>query len=90
MDLRHVVDEIVAAAAVVDAFLMSFVAFGAGKSSFVLGMRIGFIFAFGLFDHGFVVAVAGGADIEVAEFLKFIVGRVACFAFHAFCYVPVG
>ena len=87
---RHLVFEVVATAAVVDAGLVAFVAFCARECAFVLRMRIGFVAAFGLLDHGVVVAVAVDAYVVVAAGLDLHVGRMARLAFEAALHMAVG
>ncbi len=55
----------------------------------MLGMRVHFIFAIGLFNHGGVVTVTCCTNIEIAGSFKFVVRGVTSFAFHAACDMTV-
>ena len=71
-----------AAAAVVHARFMAFVAFRARKCSLMLAVRIYLISAFCLFDHGLVIAVTRGANVQIAAGFKFVVWGMTICALH--------
>lgn len=56
----------------------------------MLSVRIDFVLAFALFNHGVVIAVASCADIKITGLLKLIVRGVAGFALHTLGRMPVG
>ena len=71
-----------AAAAVVHALLMAFMAFRARKCSLMLAVRIYLISAVCLFNHGLVITVARGANIQIAAGFKFVIRSMTICAFH--------
>jgi hypothetical protein len=67
--LRNLVYKAVTLGTIINAGLMSFMAFCAGESAIMLCMRVWlsavFVFGVSLFDHGVVVSVAGSTDAVV-------------------------
>jgi hypothetical protein len=72
----------VAAAAIVDARLVAFMAFRARKCSLMLAVRIHLISAVCLFDHGLILTVTRSANIQIAAGFQFVVGSMTICALH--------
>ena len=94
--LRNLVYEAVTLGAIINAGLMSFMAFCAGEGTIMLCMRVWlsavFVFGVSLFDHGVVVPVAGSTDAVVGirrfQSASLCIHVTGC-TFHASGYVPV-